>query len=242
MNKRYIAAALILLLTIGVLYWARNRGSTTPEATIIRSMRSKALSATASLKATVNQMPPEIARFFTSDYGKAAYRHDFRRMAAKLNGVTLTKEQAMDLQDIYSAIYEARLNYEISKASVSKVSEDQNLIQIPSYSAFGTQLKHLLGGMFVDELGLPVANQVFDQLGTQIAAENNQWGQFPQSIAVGVDSDGQYVVAHTINPDPASTGSTYQLVLNSTLDPSRLGPYAPFKSLFPNSSQSAHEN
>lgn len=166
--------------------------------------------------------------------GKFFYMDSITRFVGVLENVNLNSEQIEQMQDVYNVVVEARLNYERSKARLAQVGSS-TVVEIPSYEAFGTQLRAAMLSTFEAILGKDTAAAVNDQMGIRIDAENALWGKFPQAIEGEFDrTNNAYQITHVINPTP-SNPDAFQQEFSSTLAPDGLNIYSAY---FPLPSQS----
>ncbi|MBK9989497.1 MAG: hypothetical protein IPP19_01870 [Verrucomicrobia bacterium] len=179
-----------------------------------------------------NTLSPGVVRkpssFYITHKGPS-YSVHMLLMTDQLKGFHLSAEQIQKLQDVYSAIYEARLNYEVSIAKVGVISDRESLIEIPSFEAFGQQLKQASYSMFEDVLGVKMAKEVLGQLELRMEGWNEYWGKHPQSILVNYDpSTKLYRITRTVYLGP--TGRAFS---DGISDVAHLDIYTKFLPLFP---------
>lgn len=166
--------------------------------------------------------------------GQIFYTSAFGLYMSGLKNVNLTSEQVDQMQDVYNIVYEARLNYEHSKATVGEVGS-RTVVEIPSYEAFGTQLRSAMFSTFVSILGKDTASVVNEQLGIRFDVANAYWGKYPQTIAGQYDQTYKvYNITHVINPRPSKPDG-FQQMSGSTLSVDGLGIYSGYFSSRPQS-------
>ena len=166
-------------------------------------------------------------------HGEPSYATDMTVFASRLKDIALTPSQIQQLQEVYTAMYDARIDYEISKAKVGILSQKESLLEIPSYNNFGEQLKKSTYSMFESVLGADLTQKVAQQIGNAIDAANQDWGRYPQTLLVSYDaSTSTYKITHTQNPNPSGT-DRYQRTIDSVLRDDQLDSYASFLPLFP---------
>ncbi len=150
-----------------------------------------------------------------------------------LKNIGLSPSEIQQLQDVYSSIYAARLDYEASIASVAVLSPRETRIEIPRYHAFGEKLKQSAYRMFADILGPQKAPEVIRQWEVRMAAANRLWGAYPQVIQTVYDPVAKaYDIRHMVNTS-AQSPVDFSKASYSRLWPGGLMDYAKFGPLFP---------
>jgi hypothetical protein len=177
-------------------------------------------------------IPRKQSKYYITHRGPSHEIH-IQLWANSLRGISLTADQIQQLQDVYSAVYIARQNYELSIATVAIISEHESLIEIPSYYEFGEQLKNTAYSMFENILGTDTAGKILNQIGPKMWASNEGWGINPQSILVKYNPESKdYSIIHSRNSAPLD-GHSPQSVSTSRLGTGNLDSYTVFYSLFP---------
>jgi len=172
------------------------------------------------------------AKLFITHQGPS-YGVHMQLMTNQLVGVSLTDEQIAQLQDVYNALYEARLDYELSIASVGVISDRESLIEIPSFPEFGEKLKKTEFSMFEDILGKDLAQNIIGQLSQSIDGWNQYWGKYPQSILASYNpSTKEYKITLTVNPSPKGADG-FQSSMDGVTVVDHLDMYSKFRPLLP---------
>ncbi|MFT3783522.1 MAG: hypothetical protein QM790_16030 [Nibricoccus sp.] len=77
----------------------------------------------------------------------------------------LAQPQVDALLDAYGVAFEGRMDYEVAHAKVSVIpSTKEHLIELPSYPAFGRELRDQLIQAFTDVLGKELAADLCERL------------------------------------------------------------------------------
>jgi len=175
---------------------------------------------------------PEPTKYESSEIGSADADFINAKLATSLRDIPLTSDQCKGLQDVYSTVVHARLQYELSILTATKISERETEIEIPSYPAFGQKLKNLIHSSFTDILGTELASKVIDQLGRGMDLRNRFWGESPQRIHITyVPETKEYRISHEINPDRSTTGES--LHIETGRQQEFLNDYTKFAPFFP---------
>lgn len=150
------------------------------------------------------------------------------RLSRKLKGVEITPEQMAQMQDVYNVVFEGRQKFEVSNARVGKTASG-TVIEIPSYAAFGGQLRSTMASAFESILGKDKASLVDTQIGAQIDVENTYWGKYPQIIQADYDSEKKHFrITRVINPTPENPDA-FKQEFDSTLSSENLDVYGVYR-------------
>ena len=174
---------------------------------------------------------PESTKYEAPETGPS-YTYFIKLSLPYLKDISLTSDQIKGLQDVYSSAMEARLSYELSILTATKISERETEIEIPSYPAFGQKLKNLTHSSFTDILGSELASNLINQLGRDIDLKNQLWGESPQRINIAYIPEAKgYNIFHDLNPDGSTTGE--QLHIETMSRQNDLDQYTKFAPFFP---------
>lgn len=174
----------------------------------------------------------ESSKYEDSEIGSAYADFINAKLETSLRDIPLTSDQCKELQDVYSAVVHARLQYELSILTATKTSERETEIEIPSYPAFGQKLKNLTLSSFTNILGSELASKVIDRLGRGMDLRNRFWGESPQKIHITyVPETKEYRIFHDINSDKSTTGEG--LHIETSRQQELLNDYTKFAPYFP---------
>ncbi len=177
-------------------------------------------------------MQPSRSVFRSND--KASYMHRIKFLAQTAGGLGLSEDQIDQLQDVFSSIYEARVNYEAAIARHGKLPDGETAIEIPTYREYGAQLREMALSMFRTILGDDLSGTVIERIGSEIDASNAYWGSVPQTMLVRYDATKKlYVITHTINPELLPVPGTFRQDIDRAFPPGSLGDYDAYGPLFP---------
>lgn len=202
------AAAVMVAAVLAYLLGARNtnqpcqRSEVSPSQPVYQPPQERHQTKVQSIKyreLPKGQPAAEMTRARTYLIGAKAkgYKSDFLLIAQQLQGMSLTTAQVEEIQDIYSAIYEARINYEVAHAMVAGGGEDERIIEIPSYS-FGSELKAMLFESTESVVGSDKAAGVVKQLGDYMDSSNDYFGKYAQTIRILKEpASGVYHIKHS---------------------------------------------
>jgi hypothetical protein len=175
-------------------------------------------------------------RSVTVPEGKATYEVRISLFAQGLRDVSLTPDQIEQIQDVYTAVYEARLRYELSKARVGEISPQERLIEIPSYSAIGDEFKETLNASIRSIVGTSDAEKVIAGIGEDMSADNSFFGKYSQTISVKFDiATGNFNITHMVGSSEDPRGIAVER--DSTIPQGFLGSYRFFYPIFPKPSR-----
>ena len=144
---------------------------------------------------------------------------------AELRRIGITREQAMQAQEVYNRLATDRLNIERTIAKVEPISPQKSIIIIPPYADRGLEEKFYstLSNMF----GEKISQNINNILGTQIRLANGGFGYSTQQLIVTVDGARWEVVHSTTSSDGATA------VVTNSVTPKRMDGYQALASLFP---------